>query len=491
MYHDYMILGGAGLVGLQVCRHIVNRLDPRRIVVASLFPHESEAACAALEDEFGDRIAFVPASGNLFVPTQFAESGRKELLQDVAARRTLLQALYDDFEEAYRTNHLVRMIRQHRPEVIVDCVNTATGLSYQDVFDGSAKVRSWLGESSESFDDRGTQDLETFLLSQSVPQLIRHVRFVHRATTEYQTRVYLKVGTTGTGGMGLNIPYTHSEDKPSRVLLAKNETAFGHTGLLFLLARTPGSPIVKEVKPAAMIGYRAVRMRTARDKHGNSELYTPQRVSLSEARDLDLRQSADAYEKVGKLDVPLVDTGENGVFTRGEFAAITALGQMEYITPEEIARTVVHEIRGANTGRDIISALDASVLDPSYKAGLIRSAALHDLEVVERESGIASVALGRLGPPELSKLLFEAQLFKYATGTLQQTVAKGVTPQGLSEALAAALEPSGVARTAPSIGIPVMLPDGETLLRGPRINVPETVGHGHTVSLEDRAKVNA
>jgi hypothetical protein len=491
MYHDYMILGGAGLVGLQVCRHIVNRLDPRRIVVASLFAHESEAACAALEDEFGDRIAFVPAWGNLFVPTQFAETGRKELLGDLASRRTLLQALYDDFEDAYRTNHLVRMIRQHRPEVIVDCVNTATGLSYQDVFDGSAKVRSWLGEAGESFDDRGTQDLETFLLSQSVPQLIRHVRFVHRATTEYQTRVYLKVGTTGTGGMGLNIPYTHSEDKPSRVLLAKNETAFGHTGLLFLLARTPGSPIVKEVKPAAMIGYRAVRMRTARDKHGNSELYAPQRVSLSKAGELDLRQSAEGYDKVGKLDVPLVDTGENGVFTRGEFAAITALGQMEYITPEEIARTVVHEIRGANTGRDIISALDASVLDPSYKAGLIRSAALHDLDVVERESGIASVALGRLGPPELSKLLFEAQLFKYATGTLQQTVAKGVTPQGLAEALAAALEPSGVARTAPSIGIPVMLPDGETVLRGPRINVPETVGHRHTVSLEDRAKVDA
>ena len=53
--------------------------------------------------------------------------------------------------------------------------------------------------------------------------------------------MYLKVGTTGTGGMGLNIPYTHSEDKPSRKLLAKNETAFGHTGLLFLLARTPNS----------------------------------------------------------------------------------------------------------------------------------------------------------------------------------------------------------------------------------------------------------
>ena len=75
--------------------------------------------------------------------------------------------------------------------------------------------------------------------------------------------------------MGFNIPYTHSEDKPSKKLLAKNEAAFGHTGLLFLLARTPDAPIVKEVKPAAMIGYRGVRVQKVRDKHGNSTLFTP------------------------------------------------------------------------------------------------------------------------------------------------------------------------------------------------------------------------
>jgi len=486
MYHDFLILGGAGLVGLQVCRHLVGKMQPRRIVVGSLLEREAVAACQALEDEFGDRVAFVPAWGNLFVPSDFANASRNDLMADRAARGRLLRSLYDDFEAAYRDNHLVRLIRQHRPEVIVDCVNTATGLSYQNVFDGSAKVRDWLGEDG-TFDNAGTADLETFLLSQSVPQLIRHVRFVHRATTEYQTRVYLKVGTTGTGGMGLNIPYTHSEDKPSRVLLAKNEAAFGHTGLLFLLARTPDAPIVKEVKPAAMIGYRAVRVRKARDKHNNSDLYAPKRLSLDSADQLTLREDAGGYEQAGELVVPLVDTGENGVFTRGEFAAITALGQMEYITPEEIARVVVHEIRGANTGRDIISAVDASVLDPSYKAGLIRNAALNDLDIAEHDSGIPSVALGRLGPPELSKLLFEAFLLKHVCGTLQQAVADGVTAAGLSNALVEALDESGVARTAPSIGIPVLLPDGRTILRGPRINVPEMVGHATSVSLSDEA----
>jgi len=486
MYHDFLILGGAGLVGTQVVRHIVRSLQPRRIVVASLFEHEAVAACKSHEREFGESVSFVPAWGNLFVPTDVAEVPRREILASAGHRRRLLEAVYDDFTTAYKDNHLVRLIRLHRPEVIVDAVNTATGLSYQDVFDGVAKVRSWLGEGG--FNASGTDDLETFLLSQSVPQLIRHVRFVHRATREYSTKVYLKIGTTGTGGMGLNIPYTHSEDRPSKVLLAKNEAAFGHTGLLFLLARTPHAPIVKELKPAAMIGYRAVKVRTVSDRHGNSHLFAPHQLVLESGAELALRENDKGYERTGELEIPVVDTGENGLFTRGEFAAITALGQMEYITPEEIARTVVLEIRGANTGQDIISALDASVLNPTYKAGLVRGVALRDLDSAEKEvtaaGGVPSIALGRLGPPELSKLLFEAALLKQVyDGSMTAITGDERTAAKVATLLAKALGPSGVGRSAPSIGIPVLMPDGVTLMRGPRINVPERKGHVTSATL--------
>lgn len=485
MYHDFLILGGAGLVGLQVCRQIATNLKPRRIVVASLLESEATAACARLEAEFGDAVAFVPAWGNLFVPRDMSNLSRAAILADVGLRRKLLDAVYEDYDEAYKNNQLVYLIRRHRPEVVVDCVNTATGFSYQDVFDGAAKVRSWISE--KGYAAGGVADLETFLLSQSVPQVIRHVRFLHQATTEYTTAVYVKVGTTGTGGMGLNIPYTHSEDKPSKKLLAKNEAAFGHTGLLFLLARTPDAPIVKEVKPAAMIGYRAVQVMEARDKHDNSDLYVARAVDVGGT--LDLREDAAAYEKSGRLRVPVVDTGENGVFTRGEFAAITALGQMEYVTPEEIARTVVLEIRGANTGQDVISAMDGAVMDPSYKAGLVRNVALSDLSAVEAESGISSVALGRLGPPELSKLLFEAELLRRACASMEAVIE--TEADALAAACVAALDTSEVGRTAPSIGIPVLMPDGKRMLRGPRINVPELVGHEKRVEVGSADQVDA
>ncbi len=489
MFNDYLILGGAGLVGLQVCRRICREMEPKHIIVASLLEDEARRAVVQLQTEFGDSdVGFVPAWGNLFVPHDLANTPRPQVLQSQATRRRLLQWLYGDFEAAYEENHLVQLIRFHRPNVIVDCVNTATGLSYQNVFDGAQKVLDWL--QPDGYDPEGTEDIEHFLLSQSVPQLIRHVRFVHRATTEYRTRVYLKVGTTGTGGMGLNIPYTHSEDKPSKVLLAKNEAAFGHTGLLFLLARTPHAPIVKEVKPAAMIGYKAVRTVQVRDKHGSSTLFEPREHGLGSA-ELHLSEPTDDYAETGDLVVSVVDTGENGLFTRGEFAAITALGQMEYITPEEIARVVVHEIRGANTGQDVISAIDSAVLNPSYKAGLVRSAAMHDLQQAEAESGMPSIALGRLGPPELSKLLFEAHLLKEAFGTLSAVLEGAGTAQAVSDALCAQLVHSSVRHIAPSIGIPILLADGTTLLRGPRINVPELSGHRTSVSTADAAQVDA
>jgi hypothetical protein len=149
----------------------------------------------------------------------------------------------------------------------------------------------------------------------------------------------------------------------------------------------------------------------------------------------------------------------------------------------------VLELKGANTGRDVISAMDASVLNPSYKAGLIRSAAMTDLELVEQQSDIPSVALGRLGPPELSKLLFEAHLFKQAFGSMTAACNSALSAQEISQLLVSVLESSGVAKTAPSIGIPVLLPNGLEILRGPRINVPELMGHGTTVSLGDMENI--
>src|SRR5207245_9922289 len=90
-------------------------------------------------------------------------------------------------------------------------------------------------------------------LTMPIPQLTRHVQILREGLRRAGTRAYVKIGTSGTGGMGLNIPYTHSEERPSRTLLTKSAVAGAHSMLLFLLGRTPDAPETVEVKPTATI----------------------------------------------------------------------------------------------------------------------------------------------------------------------------------------------------------------------------------------------
>ncbi len=500
-FSTFLLFGGAGLVGMATCRRLARDLAPERVIVASLTRTEAEAAVAELGTEHPE-VQWVAAWGNLFVPSEFAELSRGDILHDDDRRARLLDFIFGDFEAAYKTNQMACLIREHQPDAIVDCVNTATGISYQDVFESTARLRDDLGKLRaaghlESTPDLN-EDLETGLLAQSMPQIIRHVRILHRATVDSGTAIYVKVGTTGTGGMGLNIPYTHSEDKPSRTLLAKNAVAFSHTGLLFLLARTPGAPVVKEIKPAAMIGYRAVEVRTIAERGGRPKpLYRPKLVDTQALTELNTREEPGGYGGTGSnLELTVVNTGENGLFAKGEFGAISALLQMEFVTPEEIAHRIVVELAGGNTGKDIIAVLDGAVMTSSYRAGQLRQVAMKDLQRLEDKNGIPSIALGDLGPPELSKLLFESWMLKNAFGAaLLASVEDGQggtrDPEEVAKVLAAQLEDSVVAQQAVSIGIPILLPNGKDILRGPLIKVPEIKGKKKVAALSDPAQVDA
>ena len=182
--------------------------------------------------------------------------------------------------------------------------------------------------------------------------------------------------------------------------------------LLFLMARTPGAPITKEIKPAAVIAWK--RMGFGPIVRGGKPL------PLMDARPAPLGQTFSTEDAAAARvrDEPyenvFIDTGENGVFSLEEFSTVTSHEQMEFVTPEEIARYLVFEIEGRGTGYDIVNALDGAVLGPTYRAGLLRHWALERLNEMEKEHGVHSVAFEMLGPPRNSKLLFEAHLLRLA-----------------------------------------------------------------------------
>ena len=160
------------------------------------------------------------------------------------------------------------------------------------------------------------------------------------------TRLYLKIGTAGTGGMGLNIPFTHSEERPSRMLLAKCGVAGAHTLLLYLMARTPGAPGGEgdQADGGHQLEAHRATARCRKRRPGIERYDATRPVPLAEAFDAGAEA---AYRATGgTLEGVYLDAGENGLFSLGEFETLTALGLMEYITPEEIADNVVREIRG-------------------------------------------------------------------------------------------------------------------------------------------------
>jgi hypothetical protein len=505
MTKTLLILGGAGMVGMQVAREAARELKPSRIVIASLRQDEVDEVVRALRDEIDD-VEFAGAAGDIFLPQSLQGIDRRDILANAETYDELFNEIFSR-DADYTKSALFQLIDKHRPDVIVDCINTATAISYLDEFEASRKVKSLLdgiAERSGSVDRGELQPLinavKELLVVQGVPQITRHILFLHRALEATNVRVYVKVGTTGTGGMGINIPYTHSEDKPSTKLLSKSAVGFAHTGLLFLLARTPGAnneSIVKEVKPGAMIGFKRLGTKhvTLRGERTPAILVNAREEEIGSQ--LQLLDASDDYGRFENREVKLeiigADTGENGFFSIGEFQAITYPRQMEYVTPEEVARTVVLEILGASTGRDVLAAIDAAITEPSYRAGVLRAHAIREMQRLESEKKdevLPSIAIGHLGPPKLSKLLAEAHLILRAAGTDDIASIKRIAPDDMRRRVEAHLasNPCIVSQIV-TIGIPMLRDRGGKLVltRGPRISIPPAGADGTVVKLTPEA----
>ncbi|HWP41761.1 MAG TPA: hypothetical protein VNO14_00905, partial [Blastocatellia bacterium] len=135
-----LILGGAGLVGSQIAYQVARDLRPEKIIIASLYQKEVRELAHDLRKEFA-AVSFVEMWGNLFVRSEFAKEDRGELMASPARRLALYEDLFGPLDDAYEKSMLARAVREHRPDVIIDCVNTASGISYQDVYTNSIEVR--------------------------------------------------------------------------------------------------------------------------------------------------------------------------------------------------------------------------------------------------------------------------------------------------------------------------------------------------------------
>lgn len=470
-----LVIGGWGLVGSAICRNLMKH-KPKRIIVTSLRRHEAEEAVADLRKEFpkvGKKF-FVPWWGNIFVRHEMKDMTREEILSSEKHRHMFIEDIIDELSDpVLHRSTIYRLLDEYKPDIIIDCVNSATAIAYQDIYQSSREVMREIGRTKKGGGNNALIEVtERLLATLYVPQLVRHVQVLYRSMSEVETSIYVKIGTSGTGGMGLNIPYTHSEERPSRVLLSKSSVAGAHTMLLFLMARTPDAPITKEIKPTAAIAWKKIGYGEIKRRGKPLRLVDcPPEHGVQLEGKLRLRVENAGLPLKDTLRSVYIDTGENGFFSRAEFETIATPGQMGYVTPEEIAESVVYEIKGGNTGHDIINALDNATLNPTYRAGFLFASARQKLHDLEKQHGVASIAFESLGPPRLSKLLFEAHLLKLAYGSM--TSLARADAKKMAQRLGDLVSSDSTIRSQIiSIGIPILLPNGKTLLRGNEILIP-------------------
>lgn len=488
-----LALGGWGLVGRAVCHELLQD-NPKRMIICSLTKEEAEEAVGDLERERLQMneanpkrkitTKFIPEYGDIFSRLEFKDLNARSITADADLDK-VIDDTFNDLKKVNLNNmFLYRLIGKYKPGIIVDSINTATIVAYKDVYASTLDLRMKLtalekaqagkGDISRAVADIG-HSIREHLSSIYLPRLIRHVQIIYLAMQKNKCQFYVKIGTTGTGGMGLNIPYTHSEEKPSQKLLSKSAVGGAHSLLLFLMSNTPNTTLTMEIKPAAAIAWKAIGFEEVRRGRQPIQLFDnppSQSFALGEQLPLviDPREDQRLVDTGRPLKAVLINTGENGVFSQGEFTAITTTGQMEYVTPEEIARNVRTELHGGNTGSDIVTALKNSVMSSTYRAGFMRDFAIEKLHKLEKQYG-ESVAFEILGPPRLSKLLYEAYLLKKAYGTPEKIAAQ--QPEAMARKLTRMVKDDADLRSRIiSIGIPILLPDGGRMLRGPKIVSP-------------------
>ena len=468
-----LVLGGWGLVGAAICHELMKH-SPSRIYMSSLKKHEAEEAVQQFRNEYKhvDPETFQPIWGNIFTRNNWKDKFWGEVLNDEESRKGVISDIYDNLSDDILSNSaLYNFVEESKPDLVIDCINTATAIAYQDIYNTVNTVRREISK-----DNVSSIAVEKMMASDYIPQLIRHVQILYKSLLDNKVTMYLKIGTSGTGGMGLNIPYTHSEERPSRVLLAKSAVAGAQTLLLLLMARTPDGPLVKEIKPTAAIAWKKIAYGKIFRKGKPIPLVDMTVENAKEISGTFKFNDSEGVTDLGKdFESVFIDTGENGIFSRGEFQAISALGQMEVVTPEEIATYAVHEIIGGNTGRDVINALDASTLGPTYRGGWLNNVALDKIKKIEKEHGVHSVAFELLGPPRLSKLLYEADLLRRVAGSYKAVL------EAKSEELALKCEEiikndSELRAQMLSIGLVILLANGKKYVRGNDVKIPVNLG---------------
>ncbi len=457
---------GSGQIGRSSCLQILKR-KPKTLILHTLTAEESEDSIKWLE-KYNPNCSteLISSSGDVLVA--FPGKDEDSVMAEINYRFGTLTT------ELYQSSQLWKLIDKHRPTMIVDGINTATVVGFgHDPYTSSRELHQVLKSNILPDSDQINTLIKNNLLSEAIPQLTRFIQVLYMAMIEFNVKTYVKISTSGLGGMGFNLKYTHGDlDEPgcSPRLLGKVAATGIFNQLLWTLSHTEGLDI-KIVIPTTLVGWEGI----------TTELSTNWKKSATGIPMVDCEEPLDLNDETifnthkptelgENLSMVAVDSGENGYYAIGDMTTITTLGQMGCITKEEVALAVVESLEGS-TRWDICTALDSASIGPSFNAAFERQTILDKMRKMEDKLKTRSVSIGNLGPA-VTKLLWELEILRSICPSLTN-IANGSADQMAMDAENLILNlDADLRQKILSIKMPILL-DGNRILLGAGWHFPQ------------------
>ena len=461
-----ILIIGAGQIGCSACVEILKR-KPKNLILHTLTDKESEDSlnwvrsnCQVIETEL------IPSAGDVLAA--FPGSTKKSIMSEIKYR-------FDTFTpELCQSSPLWKLIEKFRPDMIVDGINTATIVGYgNDLYTTSREIIGIL-ENNELPEAKVINELlRKSLLAEAIPPLVRFIQILHKAMIEFKVKRYVKISTSGLGGMGLNIKYTHGdigEPGCSPRLLGKVAAAGIFNALLWTLSHTPGLDI-KMIIPTALVGWESITSDVQLKIDG--VLSAVPLVDCQKPLDLTQANAFSNHRPIklnDTLKMAAINSGENGYYGIADMTTITTLGQMGCITKEEVGIAVAESLEGS-TRYDMCTAMDSACLGPSFNAAFERRYILEKMKEMDRKLETRSVAAGNLGPT-VTKHLWELEILRILRASVSN-VANSNPDELSAEAEQLVLQTDiALRRQILSLQMPILL-EKSRLLLGESWHIPE------------------
>lgn len=441
-YKNILVLG-SGQIGKEVVRRLLT-CKPQTVVIHNLRKEETDESIKYLE-KFNTGTEFIKSYGDAFMPHNLNKlcTVNEQLMH----KDELINFFYSDLnEEILKQSTLYQLVSSYKPDIIIDTMNSGTTLGSHFNPDEIRRIVKQCDKNGAAF--------ATYLLNDFMPKAINFVLSLKLAMEDFKVKKFIKVSTTGLGGMGMNMPYTHGDTPKSSLsyaLMGKISASGTLHQLLWRLASDPNLD-VSLIIPSTYVGYDSAKFEPIETDIGlirkfknfeSKEVKTGKKLAYASGKE------SDEF-----LTFPVVRAGENHVYSLYELDALTAVGQMESITKEEVADAVIEDIFGKRR-RNMLYEMDKASLGPTYLGHAMAEHSKNELKKLMKENNATSVATGNLGATS-AKYLYELYLIKTVCNTVDEL--RNMTESNMHKAICDYLrENSDIVTEMVSLGLPIVV----------------------------------